>query len=250
MISSGVETAVNRSALIFGGGRVASELAHSLQMQGMRVCVVGGNSAFEPPIGDDETCSDTTGMPAALSHVGTALESFDIAVESVGNPQVVVMVVSDGVETAVAQDRESLAIWETTAERVILVPQAILRRAATAMVADGWDRLVVVCPLSGKGPYSAIRGRADTAAFAALIGMMKAIAKELATTGVTANCVAVLGLGEIAAGVTESSHSELPPAGRFAEPAEIADAAAYLISTEAGYVTGETINLDGALLME
>jgi 3-oxoacyl-[acyl-carrier protein] reductase len=86
-----------------------------------------------------------------------------------------------------------------------------------------------------------------------MIGMTKALAAEVASRGITVNCVAP---GFIAtamtAGLTEEQNQRIAgnvPAGRLGRPDEIAAAIVYLASAEAAYVTGATIHVNGGLAM-
>ena len=89
------------------------------------------------------------------------------------------------------------------------------------------------------------------AAKAGLIGLTKVLAKELGAKGITANVVAP---GFVDTAMTERLPDALKddvvkrlPARRFGEPAEIAAAVAFLASEQAGYVTGQTLVVDGGL---
>jgi 3-oxoacyl-[acyl-carrier protein] reductase len=87
---------------------------------------------------------------------------------------------------------------------------------------------------------------------AGITGMTKAIAAEVATRGVTANCIAP---GFIKTAMTDVLSDEVKnkmmsviPAGRFGSPSDVAAAAVYLASDEAAYVTGQTIHVNGGML--
>ncbi len=91
------------------------------------------------------------------------------------------------------------------------------------------------------------------AAKAGLIGFTKSIAKELGSRGIRANALAP---GFIATGMTEGLPSELKhkyleaiPLGRFGQAEEVAEAACFLLSDRASYITGQVLNIDGGLVM-
>ena len=97
----------------------------------------------------------------------------------------------------------------------------------------------------GQGNYSASK--------AGMIGMTKSLAREVASRGITANCIAP---GFIATPMTEALNEkqtaaikEAIPAQTFGTPDDIATAAVYLASVEARYVTGVTLHVNGGLLM-
>jgi len=88
---------------------------------------------------------------------------------------------------------------------------------------------------------------------AGLIGMTKSLAQELASRNVTVNCVAP---GFIATPMTDALNEKQKeailgriPAGRMGGPADIAAAVVYLASDEAAYVTGQTLHVNGGMVM-
>jgi 3-oxoacyl-[acyl-carrier protein] reductase len=92
-----------------------------------------------------------------------------------------------------------------------------------------------------------------TAAKAGMIGMIKSIAQEYAKRGVTANCIAP---GFVATAMTDKLNDKQReailarvPAGRLGGGADVAAAAVYLASDEAGYVTGQTLHINGGMAM-
>jgi 3-oxoacyl-[acyl-carrier protein] reductase len=91
------------------------------------------------------------------------------------------------------------------------------------------------------------------AAKAGMIGMTKSLAQEVASRGITVNCVAP---GFIETPMTDALNEQQRerilqnlPAGRLGRPDEIAASVVYLASSEAAYVTGQTIHVNGGLLM-
>lgn len=125
------------------------------------------------------------------------------------------------------------------------------QRAGCAMVRQGYGRIVNIASVSG------IRAGVGRTAYgtskAALIGLTRQMALELAPHGVTANAVAP---GPIVTPLTQANYTEetvaafisLIPARRLGAPADIAAAVAYLAGPEAGYVNGETLVVDGGFV--
>jgi 3-oxoacyl-[acyl-carrier protein] reductase len=102
-----------------------------------------------------------------------------------------------------------------------------------------------------------VAGNAGQANYAAskagMIGFSKALAQEVASRSITVNCIAP---GFIETAMTASLSEEIKsrmlagiPVGRFGQAAEIAAAALYLASDEAAYVTGQTLHVNGGMLM-
>ncbi|HEX2843065.1 3-oxoacyl-[acyl-carrier-protein] reductase [Hyphomicrobium sp.] len=137
---------------------------------------------------------------------------------------------------------------------VNLTSTFMLMRAATRHMLrskTGYGRIVNVSSVSGiignpgQGNYAASK--------AGMIGMTKSLAREVANRGITANCIAP---GFIQTAMTDvlndkqkAEISQHIPAQRFGSPDDIAAAAVYLASTEAGYVTGQTLHVNGGMAM-
>jgi 3-oxoacyl-[acyl-carrier protein] reductase len=137
---------------------------------------------------------------------------------------------------------------------VNLTSTFMLMRAATRHMLrskTGYGRVINISSVSGiignpgQGNYAASK--------AGMIGMTKSLAREVANRGITANCIAP---GFIATAMTDvlndkqkAEISQHIPAQRFGSPDDIAAAAIYLASNEAGYVTGQTLHVNGGMAM-
>ena len=137
-----------------------------------------------------------------------------------------------------------LAVNLTAAFRL---SRAVLR----GMMKKRWGRIIQITSVvgatgnPGQGNYAAAK--------AGLVGMSKSLAAEVASRNITVNAIAP---GFIATAMTDVLTDEQKtaiatriPAGRMGLPGEIAAAVAYLASDEAGYVTGETIQINGGMAM-
>jgi len=120
------------------------------------------------------------------------------------------------------------------------------------MVRARWGRIVNVSSVVG------LVGNAGQANYAAskagLIGFTKSVAREVAQRGITANAVAP---GYVETELTGSLPDKVKeqilaqvPMGRFGEPDEISEVVAFLAGEGAGYVTGQTITVDGGMVMQ
>jgi len=127
----------------------------------------------------------------------------------------------------------------------------LMRGCLRGMMKARYGRIVSVTSVvgaignPGQGNYAASK--------AGIVGMSKALAQEVASRGITVNCIAP---GFIATAMTDKLNDEqkaalLPkiPAGRMGSPEDIAAAALYLASAEAGYVTGATLHVNGGMAM-
>ncbi len=126
------------------------------------------------------------------------------------------------------------------------------RAALRPMVRARWGRIVNVSSVVG------LVGNAGQANYAAskagIIGFTKSVAREVAQRGITVNAVAPGYVeteltGSLPESVKEQIHSQVP-AGRFGEPEEVAEGVAFLAAEEAGYVTGQTLVVDGGMTMQ
>lgn len=114
------------------------------------------------------------------------------------------------------------------------------------MLVAKWGRIINIVSLSGiKGMpgqtnYSAAKG--------GLIAATKALAQEVAKKKVTVNAIAPGFIkSDMTADLNEAELKKTIPAGRFGEPEEVADLAAFLVSDAAGYITGEVISINGGI---
>jgi 3-oxoacyl-[acyl-carrier protein] reductase len=127
----------------------------------------------------------------------------------------------------------------------------LCRAAAKPMMKARFGRIISVTSVVG---VTGNPGQANYAASkAGLIGMSKSLAQELASRGITVNCIAP---GFIASAMTDGlpdaqkdALNARIPAGHMGEGADIAAAAVYLASREAGYVTGQTLHVNGGMAM-
>jgi 3-oxoacyl-[acyl-carrier protein] reductase len=145
------------------------------------------------------------------------------------------------------KDDEWNDIIETNLSSVFRLSKAVMR----AMMKKRHGRIITVGSVVGTMGNA---GQANyAAAKAGLIGFSKSLAREVASRGITVNVVAP---GFIETDMTRALTDEqragtlaAVPAGRLGDPKEIASAVAFLASDEAGYITGETLHVNGGMYM-
>jgi 3-oxoacyl-[acyl-carrier protein] reductase len=237
------------TALVTGAsGGIGSAICHALAGQGARLAVSGSNvdklEAFRASLGSDHVAipcnlgdkdSVEALVPAALDKLGT----LDILVNNAG-------VTRDNL-TMRMKDEE----WDEVIRINLEAAFRLMRAATKPMMKARFGRIITITSVvgttgnPGQANYAASKG--------GLTAMSKAIAQEIASRNVTVNCVAP---GFIATAMTEAlpdtqkdALNARIPMGRMGEGDDIGAAVAYLASKEAGYITGQTIHVNGGMAM-
>ncbi len=169
-------------------------------------------------------------------------------------PQFVALVTFAGIASPEPYLRVTPEEWERIIAINLSGTHWATQRVASSMVQNGVGRLVAISSVSAqrgggtfsKTPYSASK--------AGVIGLMRSIARELGPHGVTANIVSPGPIDTDIMGGTLTDERKAAMAAdgvlpRIGTPQDIAAAVAYLISEDAGFVTGHTLNVDGGLYM-
>lgn len=139
------------------------------------------------------------------------------------------------------------------------MPLAFMRMIEAALPdleQSGWGRVLAISSFVAHGfGTNNLLFPATAAAKAALEALAKSLAVQLGPKGVTVNCIAPGFTRKDQAGhaatsrATQESAAAITPTGRLCEPADIAEAAAFLLSRGAGQITGQVIHVDGGLLL-
>ncbi|GLT00833.1 beta-ketoacyl-ACP reductase [Sphingobium jiangsuense] len=238
------------TALVTGAsGGIGSAIAQGLAAQGARLALSGSNvgklEAFAATLGGDHAI-----VPCDLSDAAAVDALVPQAVEALGG-KLDILVNNAGV----TRDNLILRMKDEEWDQVIRVNLEaafrLCRSAAKVMMKARFGRIVSITSVVG---VTGNPGQANyCASKAGIIGMSKSLAQELASRGVTVNCVAP---GFIRSAMTEAltdaqkdAINAKIPAGTMGEGADIAAAVAYLASKEAGYVTGQTLHVNGGMAM-
>ena len=205
----------------------AEQLAEELRTLGV------SSAAFGADVSDPEACKQL------VTDVATEFGSLDILVNNAG-------ITRDTLALRMKDDA-----WQSVIDTNLSSAFYMSRAALRHMMRGNFGRIVNISSVVG------IRGNVGqanyVAAKAGLIGLTKSLAREYASRGVTANAVAP---GFIESDMTDELSPEVReaylqeiPAGRFGTPADIAAAVNFLVSDEASYITGQTIVVDGGMVM-
>ena len=227
-----------RVALVTGASSgIGAAVARRLQEEGARVASFdldrGAPDGVLALTGDVSRSSE---VEQAVTQVKDALGPVDILVCSAGVP-------GASLATVDVTDDEWRRVMGINADGVFFSNRAVI----PSMVERGYGRIVNVASIAGKegnpmaGAYSASK--------AAVIGLTKAIGKDLAQTGVLVNCVAPAVIETpILEGITEEHIGYMIdriPMGRMGEPEEVAALICWLASEECSFSTGATYDISG-----
>ena len=227
-----------RVALVTGGSSgIGAAAARRLLDEGARVASFDLDA--EAPAGVLALAGDvarSSDVEAAVAQTHAQIGPIDVLVCSAGVP-------GASLPTVDVTDEEWRRVMGINADGVFYCNRAVI----PSMVERGYGRIVNVASIAGKegnpmaGAYSASK--------AAVIGMTKAIGKDLARTGVIVNCVAPAVIETpILDGITEEHIGYMVdriPMGRMGEPEEVAALICWLASEECSFSTGATYDISG-----
>ena len=238
------------TALVTGSsGGLGSAIAEALARQGARLAVSGSDieklENFRSGLGGDHVA-----LPCNLSDGAAVDELVPQAVEALGG-KLDILVNNAGV----TRDNLLMRMKDEEFEEVIRINLEaafrLMRAAARPMMKARFGRIISITSVVG---VTGNPGQANyVASKAALIGMTKAVAQELASRGITVNAVAP---GFMASAMTDALNEQQResilsriPLGAMGSGDDIGAACVFLASKEAGYVTGQTIHVNGGMAM-
>ena len=238
-----------KRALVTGAsGGIGGAVARALHAAGAEVALSGTRESplreLAEKLGErahvvTADLGDAAAVEALPKAAAEAMGSVDILVNNAG-------ITRDNLFMRMS-DEEWAQVIEVNLTSAFRLSRAVLR----GMMKARWGRIVQITSVvgatgnPGQGNYAAAK--------AGLVGMSKSLAAEVASRGVTVNCIAP---GFIATAMTDKLNDDQKgrilgaiPAGKMGTPEDIAAACLYLSSPEAGYVTGATLHVNGGMAM-
>ncbi|MEI4469820.1 3-oxoacyl-ACP reductase FabG [Frigidibacter sp. MR17.24] len=238
-----------KTALVTGAsGGIGAAIARSLHGAGATVALSGTRTepleALAAELGGRAhvlpcNLSDAAAVEALPKAAVAAMGGLDILVNNAG-------ITRDNLFMRMSDEE-----WQSVIDVNLTSTFRLCRGVLRGMMKARWGRIINISSVvgatgnPGQGNYAAAK--------AGMVGMSKSLAYEVASRGITVNCIAP---GFIATAMTDKLNDEQKakilgqiPAGRMGDVAEIAGAALYLASPEAGYVTGTTLHVNGGMAM-
>ncbi len=238
-----------KAALVTGAtGGIGAATARALHARGARVALTGRRAAELDALAAEldgralavpADLADPAAPAALVERVESEFGALDILVNNAGLTRDMLAL------------RMGDADWAAVLEVDLTAPFRLARAALRGMMKRRHGRIVSIASIVG------VTGNAGQANYAAakagLIGMSKSLAQEVATRGITVNVVAP---GFVRTAMTDALGDaqrakllERIPSGRMGAPEDIAAAVAFLSSAEAGWITGQTLHVNGGMAM-
>lgn len=244
-----------RVALVAGGSRgMGRAIAERLGRDGVRLAIAARKpeEAVEAMKGQG---LDAHAFAADLAE-GDPADCVEAVRERLGRLDILVYVAGANVRKPALE--LTFEEWRKVQHLNVDVAFLLARAAAPGMIERGWGRIVVIGSVNTfSGGFEDLPLVAYATSKTAVLGMVRSLGKEWARHGVTTN---LLCPGYVLTEFTAPIHKDNPalferisrriPIGRWAEPEDMAGAAAFLCSEEARYMTGQSLTVDGGYLAD
>jgi 3-oxoacyl-[acyl-carrier protein] reductase len=241
------------TALVTGAaGGIGSAISHALAKQGARLALSGTNPSklrsFREEL-NDTYGHDHVEITCDLSNTEQVEHLVPATIDTLG--KIDILVNNAGIT------RDNLAMrmkdeeWDAVIRVNLEAAFRLMRAASKPMMKARFGRIITITSVVGA---TGNPGQVNyAAAKAGLVGMSKSLAQELATRGITVNCVAPgfirTAMTDVLPDAQKDALNARIPMGRMGEGTDIGAAVAYLASRDAGYMTGQTLHVNGGMAM-
>jgi 3-oxoacyl-[acyl-carrier protein] reductase len=238
-----------KTAIVTGAtGGIGDAIARTLHARGANVVISGTREERLEALAADlgANChivaadlSDPAAPDALIAAATEAAGGVDILINNAG-------LTRDNLAMRMKDDE-----WQQVLDVNLSAAFRLSRGVLRGMMKARWGRIVTITSVVGA---TGNPGQVNYAASkAGLTGMTKALAQEVASRGITVNCIAPgfieTPMTDVLSDEQKSTLLERIPTGRLGLPDDIAASTAYLVSDEAGYVTGQTLHVNGGMAM-
>jgi 3-oxoacyl-[acyl-carrier protein] reductase len=239
-----------KTALVTGAtGGIGAAIARAMHAQGAHVVLSGTREAVLQELAG-EFGERASAVPANLSD-SAAVDGLIEAAEAAAGAPVDVLVANAGITKDGLLMRMKDEDWDAVLKVNLESYFRLARASMRGMMKRRWGRIIGITSVVG---VMGNPGQANYAASkAGMIGFSKALAQEVASRGITVNCVAP---GFIESPMTEALNEQQKaqilttiPQGRLGTGADVAAACVYLASEEGAYMTGQTLHVNGGMAM-
>ena len=246
-------TLAGKTALVTGGSRgIGKAICLKLAAQGANVGInYVSNAAAAEEVLADITAAGGKGFVIGFDVADSAAVQNAVRLITAKHGGIDILINNAGITRdslmARMKDEDWDAVLNTNLKGAFLCAKEVMR----GMMKHRWGRIINITSVIG---CTGNAGQVNyAAAKAGLIGLTKSMARELASRQITVNCVAP---GYIVTDMTAALKDELKehilaaiPLGSIGQPEDVASAAAFLASEESGYITGQTLHVNGGMHM-
>ncbi|MBC6497126.1 MAG: 3-oxoacyl-[acyl-carrier-protein] reductase [Alphaproteobacteria bacterium GM7ARS4] len=240
-----------KTALITGAsGGIGRAIADTLNRQGAHVILTGRNATALASCADSLANKNYTLIPIDLTKERDAPKA--LATRALEERETIDILVNNA---GMTRDQLLLRLkdsdWHDVVETNLTALFRLCRAVVPLMMKKRWGRIISISSIVGR------MGNAGQTAYSAtkagMEGFSRSLAKEVARRHITVNCIAP---GFITTPMTDALDDRLKqdmrahiPIGRFGQPHDVATAVAFLASEQASYITGETLHVNGGMMM-
>jgi len=241
----------DKTALVTGAtGGIGGAIARALHKQGATVAVSGRQKDKLEKLAT-ELGSRVHVLPCDLADKAQVSNLIDQAIAILGRLDILVNnagLTKDNLFMVMKDDQ-----WDDVIAVNLTSTFMLCRAASRHMMRSktGYGRIINIASVSGvfgnpgQGNYAASK--------AGTIGMTKSLAREVASRGITANCIAPgfikTAMTDVLTDKQKGEIAQIIPAQRFGDPLDVAAGCLYLASKEGGYITGQTLHINGGMAM-